>query len=103
MATLRNDARQAAISILIPVLLSRADQEVPNGSQDNLQKESATRLLELAATGQQAFRATVGLLDDERRADLEMLLRSAAIGRKQATGVEDTLDSRPTIELRMDF
>ncbi len=100
---LRNNRRQAAMSILIPVLLHRADQKLPNGSQESVRKESATRLLELAAAGQQAFRTTVGLLDDERRADLEMLLRSAGIGRRQDVDVEDTVDLRPTIELRMDF
>ena len=101
--TLGNDQRQPAMSVLIPVLLHRADQEVPNGSQDDLRKESATRLVELAAAGQQAFRATVGLLGDERRADLETLLRSAGISRKQDTDIEDSIGSRPTIELRMDF
>ena len=103
VGTLSNERRQAAMSILIPILLYRATQKMPNGSKESISKESATRLLELAAAGQQAFRATVGLLDDERRQQLETLLRNAGVGRRQDTDMEDTEDSRPTIELRMDF
>ena len=103
VASLRADKRQAAMSILIPVLLHRANQKLGNGSQEKASRESATWLLELAAAGQQAFRATVVLLDDDRRADLETLLRDTGIGRRQETDVEDAVDSRPTIELRMDF
>ena len=103
VVTLRQDRRQSAIAILVPMLLRRAGQKVPNGSQESLSKESASRLLELAAASQQAFRATVGLLDDGSRGELETLLRTAGVGRRQETDEEDMIDSRPTIELRMDF
>ena len=101
--TLKQDRRQSAFSIMIPVLLLRAEEKQTNGSKESITKEVASRLLELATVDQQAFRATVGLLDDERRANLERLLRTVGVGQRQEVDEEDTIDSRPAIELRMDF
>lgn len=103
VSTLRKSQRQSAMSILIPMLLLRADTEQPNGSQENIQKEVASRLLELAAADQQAFRATAGLLDEGTRDTFEQLLRAAGVGRRQDSDTDEMNDSKPTIELRMDF
>jgi HEAT repeat-containing protein 5 len=99
------DRRQAAVAILIPVLLHRADS-VPNDESDvEVQKDVAARLLELAAADQVGFRATVGLLADEHRSALETLLRTAGVGGRQMEQSRQLAqESRaPAIELRMDF
>lgn len=105
------EGRVAAMSILVPCLLERATYVVPNGSTEDLSKESASRLLELAGVDGIAFRATVARLEDSQRAQLEGLLRSAGLGRKQVshkrtdtgTSLPDEDESRPAIALRFDF
>jgi HEAT repeat-containing protein 5 len=94
--------RQAAMAILVPVLLLRAEQVIEG---QDIKKEIAGRLLELAGLSQQGFRDTVGMLDEEKRSELESLLRTAGVGRRSGREVEGEEDeeSRPTIELRMDF
>lgn len=106
-------ARSAAMSILVPCLLVRATHPVPNGSKEDLAKESSVRLLELAGADGVAFRGVVGRLDGEQKEQLETLLRSAGLGRKQngkthrrtetGTSLPDEEESKPAIALRMDF
>lgn len=109
-----SSARSAAMSILVPCLLVRATHAVPNGSKEDLAKESSARLLELAGADGAAFRGVVGSLDGEQREKLETLLRSAGIGRQQGvkthrrteTGTslpDEEEESKPAIALRMDF
>lgn len=109
-----SSARSAAMSILIPCLLMRATHAVPNGSKEDLAKESSARLLELAGADGVAFRGVVGSLDGEQREKLETLLRSAGVGRQQGakthrrtdTGTslpDEEEESKPAIALRMDF
>ncbi|KAJ9641160.1 hypothetical protein H2204_002838 [Knufia peltigerae] len=103
VVTLAGPGRFAAMSILIPVLLVRA-KHVPRGTNsEEVRKECAARLLELVATDQSAFKVAVGLLDEDQRSDLESLLRAAGVGKKQDTTSTDNVESRPAIELRMDF
>lgn len=106
-------AHVAAMALLIPCLLDRATHPVPNGSKEDLMKESAARLLELAGVDGVAFRGIVAQLESGQRAQLETLLRSAGLGKKEsahrrtATGTiidEDEDEERgPAIALRMDF
>ncbi|KAK5941864.1 hypothetical protein PMZ80_005815 [Knufia obscura] len=104
-------ARSAAMSLLVPCLLTRATHPVPNGSKEDLSKNSSARLLELAGVDGAAFRSAIGQLESEQRTHLETLLRSAGLGRKQSahrrtdTGVtlSDDEESKPAIALRMDF
>jgi hypothetical protein len=106
--TTKGPGRSAAMSILIPVLLVRAKQK-SNPNADNsiistsIRQESAARLLELVAADQMAFKVTVGLLDDEQRAELEALLRDAGVGRKERVDRDGDEEARPAIALRMDF
>ncbi|KIW19738.1 hypothetical protein PV08_00312 [Exophiala spinifera] len=103
VVTLAGPGRLAAMSILIPVLMVRATQ-VPGGSNlQDVRKECAARLLDLVAVDQFAFKAAVGSLGEEQRSDLENLLRAAGVGEKQDTTSMDNVESRPAIELRMDF
>jgi len=103
VVTLKGLGRTAAMSILVPVLLTRSGQPVPSGSQENVRKDSATRLLELAAMDQWAFRMTIGLLSEDQRVRLESLLRATGVGKKQEADAEETVETRPAIQLRMDF
>ena len=94
-------SKAAAVSMLIPALLTRAQA----AEDDNaLQRETASRMLELAGYDAQAFRGVVLALDAESRAYLQDMLRA---GRGQVNGgqaLEDGgEDSKPAIELRMDF
>ncbi|EXJ80431.1 hypothetical protein A1O1_08576 [Capronia coronata CBS 617.96] len=101
--TLQGSGRFAAMSILVPLLLLRAKQIPSGSSSETVEKESAARLLELAAADQVAFKVTAGLLAEEQRTELESLLRATAVGSKQETASSDNVESRPAIELRMDF
>ena len=103
--------RGAAMSVLIPCLLARGSHIVPNGSKEDLRKESSSRLLELANVDSVAFRSVAAGLEDSQKGELETLLRSAGLGRRPSghrrTRTSDTQqdeeDNRPAIELRMDF
>ena len=100
---LRGPGRSAAMSILVPSLLLRATQALPNGSKENLRKESASRLLELVAVDAAAFRAAVSGLNEAQRSTLETLLRAAGVGAKKKEETDEEADARPAIALRMDF
>ncbi|KIV91587.1 hypothetical protein PV10_06107 [Exophiala mesophila] len=103
VATLKGSGKFAAMSILVPTILSRAS-DVPAGANvDEVRKEGAARLLELIAADQLAFKVTVGLLDEEQRSELETLLRAAGIGQRQKVDSQEDSEARPAIQLRMDF
>ena len=103
VVTVKGTGRFAAMSILVPVLLVRAKQ-IPAGSGvETMRKESAARLLELVAADSLAFKMTVSLLDEEQRSDLENLLRATGAGKRQEIAMEESIEARPAIELRMDF
>jgi HEAT repeat-containing protein 5 len=95
--------RYAAASILITALLNGATKESPNGSTESKEKETAARLLELAAMDPEVFRAIVVMLKEEQRTFLESILRSVGAGNRGQDEVDDDVDIKPTIELRMDF
>lgn len=103
VVTLQASGRFAAMSILVPLLLLRTQQIPPGSSLEAVRKETAARLLELAAADQVAFKVTVGSLVEGQRFELESLLRSTAVGRKQEPASSESAESRPAIELRMDF
>ncbi|ETN40321.1 uncharacterized protein HMPREF1541_04597 [Cyphellophora europaea CBS 101466] len=105
IGTLAQDRRQAAIAILVPVLLHRANKVSRGEKETEVRREVASRLLDLAGIDQLGFRASIAMLDEERRASLESLLRSAGLGRKQSDqgGPENEEFRAPAIELRMDF
>ncbi|KAK5274065.1 hypothetical protein LTR96_000665 [Exophiala xenobiotica] len=104
VGTLEGPGRFAAMSILVPVLLLRAKQ-VPQEStgSESTRRENAARLLELVAADPLAFKVAVGMLDEEQRMSLEGLLRAAGVGRKEDPASAENIESRPAIELRMDF
>ncbi|KAJ9612101.1 hypothetical protein H2200_003698 [Cladophialophora chaetospira] len=103
VVTIRGRGRFAAMSILVPVLLLRAKQVRTGTNLEAVRKENTARLLELVAADQIAFKVTVGLLDDEQRSELETLLRAAGVGKRQEVSMEESVESRPAIELRLDF
>lgn len=86
------------MSMIIPALMTRA-----TGEGEEVYAETSTRLLELAAVDQGAFRAIVGGLSGGQRAFLEEVIRS---GRPAASAADKTLSSeasQPTITLKMNF
>jgi hypothetical protein len=87
--------RQVAAKIIIPALLSRAQNE-PRASQ-----ETAAKLLEIAGADQAAFRAVVTGLGVEQRSFMEGVLKSGQGPVKREVRSED--DGMPKIALKMDF
>lgn len=83
----------------MPTLLKRANSE-----GESVYNETSARLLELAASDQQAFRGVVSGLSEGQRAFMESVIvagRNARQGKAQVdTGDEDR---EPTIALRMNF
>ncbi|KAG5941699.1 hypothetical protein E4U53_007370 [Claviceps sorghi] len=88
----------AAMALVIPTLMTRAA-----GEGEETYRETSTRLLELAATNQEAFRATVGAMNSGQRSFLEEVIRSG----QQAGGNGDNPSAsdagKPSITLKMDF
>lgn len=98
----KSNARMAAaLSILIPTLLSRAaaDGKV-------VIRETAQQLLQLAAADQTAFKGAVASMDMAKKGFMEAVLREGGAGR--AVGDRSRGDGRdgggePTIALKMSF
>lgn len=102
--SIAKSGKTAAMAVLVPVLLISAQQRTPKGQKESFGKQAATRLLELAAIDQSAFRTTAASLDDDSRSALGELLKSVGVGeRKQTIAAESYDDEKPAIELRMDF
>lgn len=98
--TLSGAPKTVAISVILPTLLSRAIRE-----GEEVFKETSTRLLELAAADQAAFRSTVGGLSDGQKQFMESVI---VAGRKAGQGVRKASDDggegkEPTIALKMSF
>jgi hypothetical protein len=113
-STLSSAQKPIYISLLLPSLLKRASGELEgfnyNSEKDSqkekgqLFKETSTRLLELAAADQTAFRGVVAGMTAEQKGFMESVIlagRSAAQGQKVESG--DGGNNEPSIALRMDF
>jgi hypothetical protein len=98
VSTLPKQSSSAAMAMIMPVLLTRAEAL----GQDSF-KETATRLLEMAAVDPLRFRYCVVSMREERRSLLEEVLRSSGGLRTSAEGDSAAVEVKPTIELRMDF
>ena len=96
-----SNPRSAAFSIVLPMLLAHAETQRNPASQ-----ETATRLLELAASDGDAFRSTVARLSTQQRSFMEGILSEdrdrAEDGRGKGRGEKDD-GSEPTIALKLDF
>jgi len=86
------------MALVIPTILSRASSE---GEGEGLYQETSSRLLELAAVNQQAFRSVVGELSESQRAFMEEVLRAGQKTRRKVEREEGR--EEPTIALRMNF
>lgn len=89
------EQRQLGAKIIIPALLSRAQNESAAIG------ETATRLLEIASADQHAFRGVVAGLSTEQRALMESVLKSGQ-GPARKEVIRDD-DGQPKIALKMDF
>lgn len=96
VGTLAQDKRAAAMALVVPTLLVRAESEGSGVYQD-----TGARLLELAAADQSVFRATVGALSEAQRRVMEEVLR-AGQGPKRDVERGDEREE-PTIKLSMNF
>lgn len=88
----------AAMALVIPTLMTRAA-----GEGEELYRETSTRLLDLVATDQDAFRGIVGAMNSGQRAFLEEVIRSG----QQAGDAGDNSSAddagKPSITLKMNF
>jgi len=93
-----SDNRTAAYAIVIPALLASATKQ-----GESSHKETAARLMELAAADQNAFRALVLRLGTEQRAFMERVLRDGqgSARRTDSVGAQD--QGQPSIALKLDF
>lgn len=94
VSTLFGDQVQIAMAIFIPTFLSRA------ASNPRSYHETATRLLELVAVNQVAFKNVVANLNPSQRAFMEEILLSKA---RMAEGAARPESNVPTIALKMNF
>lgn len=98
VATLPSPQKTAAMSMLVPSLLARANSE-----GETVYKETSARLLDLAGNDQVAFRGVVGSMTEKQKGFME----SVILAGRQSQGVkvqeDDGQDQEPTIALRMDF
>lgn len=98
MSTLSGPSKSVAISLIMPTILSRANNE-----GESVYKETSARLLELAASDQAAFRGVVANMTDGQKQFMESII---VAGRKAGPGKadgENSEDREPTIALRMNF
>lgn len=91
--------QEIAVSLFVPMLLERARRNTDTPAAG---KETAVRLLELAQTSRDAFRAVVANLDVQHRTFMEELLRSNVGG---GSGEQTAMrgNAQPSIELKMNF
>lgn len=96
------DRTPAAMALVLPTLLARASAE---GEETYV--ETSTRLLELAAADQAAFRAVVASMSEGQRGYLEEVIRwgrqAAGEAEKAARAAGAAGGGQPTIELKMNF
>lgn len=98
VGTVDAERAPAAMSLVIPMLMARATAE-----GEDLYSEISSRLLEVAAMSQDAFRSIVGAMSAAQRTLLEEVVRS---GRQASSNTkQDASDSsgQPTIQLKMNF
>lgn len=102
---LEPSAAAAALTIIIPMLLSRASATEPDAQVANktLYQETATRLLELASAHSAAFRAVVAKMSRQQRGFMEGVIREGgAAGRRGGKDErEEVREAR--IKLTMSF
>lgn len=98
VGTLPDGRRAAAMALIVPTLLSRAQGEADT---EEAYHEISGRLLELAAADPAAFRGTVSSLTAQQRSTLEHILK-AGQGPKQEIGGGGEKEE-PSIKLSMTF
>lgn len=96
-AGLGSEKSAPAFALVVATLLSRASRE-----GKGTHRETAARLLELAAADQAAFRAVVVRMDAEQRGFLETIIREGR-GPQLLVRAETGEGKEPSIALKMDF
>lgn len=99
-AALPNAQHGAGMSLIIPMLLSRASNE---GSAGGVYQETSARLLELAGADQGAFRGVVAGMTDGQKTFMEEIIKSGRASGGPVKKVNNEEDAEPTIALRMNF
>lgn len=94
--TLPPTSKPAAFALVMPTFLARASRE-----GEHTHRETAQRLLELAASDAVAFRAVVGRLTPEHKTFMEKVIREAQGSRREIRVEED--GGQPSIALKMNF
>lgn len=101
--TLNPSPAAAALSIIIPMLLSRSSSAEGGAKPATkaLYQETATRLLELASAHPAAFRGVVGKMSEEQRDFMEGVIREGGKGGRREKEREEVREAR--IKLTMSF
>lgn len=95
---LEADKRAAAMATIVPTLVTRATVE-----GEEVYEEVSSRLLEVAAADQGAFRAVVAGMSGGQRALLEEVIRSKGRGSQATDKRSPEGASQPSITLKMTF
>lgn len=106
VTTLPSSSTPAAMSTVIPILLSRASSLSSTSENPPIFKETATRLLELASADPAAFRGVVTLMSEEQRSFMEGVIRDggAASGRRRGEERDEGPGgAEPSIALKLSF
>jgi hypothetical protein len=96
--TVDKGRRLAAITVVVPTLMARATAE-----GEEVYQETSARLLELAATDQEVFRAVVGGMSDGQKGFLEEVIRFGRQNTSQVSKAAAGDSGQPSIALKMDF
>ncbi|RDW89137.1 ARM repeat-containing protein [Coleophoma cylindrospora] len=98
-STLPGKQRTVSMSVIMPVLLKRANTE-----GETVYRETSARLLELAGSDQQAFRGVVAGLNEGQKAFMESVITAGrAAAQSRGSGNDSGVEREPTIALRMNF
>ena len=100
VATVAKPQRSAAMSIVAPTLLERANKE-----GEVVYRETSARLIELAGMDQVVFRGIVGNMSEEQKGFMESVIVAGRSAQAKANerGIESADEGEPTIALRMNF
>lgn len=88
----------AAMAIVVPVLMTRATTE-----GEGIYQETSTRLLGLAATRQDAFKAVVADMQNAQRIFLEKVITDGQQYGSQSAQAAVGSAGQPSITLKMEF
>ena len=98
VGTLKSGQASAAMAMIIPTLMARATTE---GGE--VYQETSSRLLELAAVDQGAFKTIIGDMSGTQRRFLEEVITAGRQSKESSGDVSSGESGQPSITLKMEF